>query len=303
MADSPTFLHRIAAAPISWGVCEVPGWGLQLPVERVLAEASALGFTAMERGALGWLPTEPVAQRAKLDEYGMRLLGGFVPLVLHAPEQRAEMLHRADRIAENMAASGGSCFVTAAVGSLEEWSRPVASEASWAELLANLARIDEICAGRGLTQAVHPHVDTLIETGEEVQRFLAGCSVRLCLDTGHLTIGGTDVVSIAREHIERIALVHLKDVDGDIAGRQRSGELDLMAATQAGLFPPLGDGMVPIAQVVTILEAAGYDGWYVLETDVALGHEPPVGAGPDRAVARSLDFLRAFDTAAAVAGP
>jgi hypothetical protein len=27
---------RIAAAPISWGVCEVPGWGHQMAAERVL---------------------------------------------------------------------------------------------------------------------------------------------------------------------------------------------------------------------------------------------------------------------------
>ena len=31
--------NRIAGAPISWGVCEVPGWGHQLPPERVLSAA------------------------------------------------------------------------------------------------------------------------------------------------------------------------------------------------------------------------------------------------------------------------
>ena len=30
-------VDRIAGAPISWGVCEVPGWGYQLTPERVLA--------------------------------------------------------------------------------------------------------------------------------------------------------------------------------------------------------------------------------------------------------------------------
>ena len=33
-----SFLDRVAGAPISWGVCEVPGWGVQLPAERVLSE-------------------------------------------------------------------------------------------------------------------------------------------------------------------------------------------------------------------------------------------------------------------------
>ena len=33
---------KIAAAPISWGVCEVPGWGHQMSPERVLKEMSDL---------------------------------------------------------------------------------------------------------------------------------------------------------------------------------------------------------------------------------------------------------------------
>ena len=37
---------NIASAPISWGVIEVPGWGLQLDRERVLSEMVSLGITA-----------------------------------------------------------------------------------------------------------------------------------------------------------------------------------------------------------------------------------------------------------------
>lgn len=33
--------HRLAGAPISWGVCEVPGWGLQLSPDRVLSSGSS----------------------------------------------------------------------------------------------------------------------------------------------------------------------------------------------------------------------------------------------------------------------
>lgn len=43
-------MKRIAAAPISWGVCEVPGWGVQLSCERVLGDAQRLGLTATEAG-------------------------------------------------------------------------------------------------------------------------------------------------------------------------------------------------------------------------------------------------------------
>jgi inosose dehydratase len=296
MTTRTAFMDRVAAAPISWGICEAPGWGLQLPVDRVLTEARELGIRAMEQGALGWLPTDPATQKAKLDEYGMQLLGGFVPLVLHDPAQRDETLAIAEQVASNMEAAGGSYFVSAVVGSYDDWFRPEMDDANWDELFANLERVDAICARHGLTQVVHPHVDTLIETADEFYRFLERSTVKFCFDTGHLTIGGVDVVRIAREHLDRIGIVHLKDVDSGVAARERAGELDLMEATQAGVFPSIGDGTVKIAEVVDVLESAGYDGWYVMETDVAITDgEPPAGEGPVRGVARSLAYLRTLE--------
>ena len=52
---------RIAGAPISWGVCEVPGWGHQLAPARVLAEMHEVGLAATEFGPEGFLPEDPVA--------------------------------------------------------------------------------------------------------------------------------------------------------------------------------------------------------------------------------------------------
>ena len=48
---------RIGIGPISWGVCEVPGWGVMLDADRVLAEMVSLGIDASELGAPGFLPT------------------------------------------------------------------------------------------------------------------------------------------------------------------------------------------------------------------------------------------------------
>ena len=54
-------IDRIAAAPISWGICEVPGWGLQMSPSRILGEMAELGITKTELGALGWLPDDVTA--------------------------------------------------------------------------------------------------------------------------------------------------------------------------------------------------------------------------------------------------
>ena len=58
------------------------------------------------------------------------------------------------------------------------------------------------------------------------------------------------------------------------------GELSLVAATQPGLFQPLGAGDARIDEIVRLLDAVGYERWLVLEQDQAItGTEPPVGRG------------------------
>jgi inosose dehydratase len=286
-------LDRLAGAPISWGVCEVPGWGPQLPPARVLGEMAGLGLRATELGPVGYLGSDPRAVRAQLAPFGLTLLGGFVPVVLHDAARRDDTRRAAHDAAALLAGAGAELFITAVVVD-EGWSpRVELGEDGWRNLVAGLAELDSICAGHGLTQVLHPHVGTLVETAADLRRVLDDSDVLWCLDTGHLAIGGTDPVAFARDHHDRIGHVHLKDVRMDIAARVSAGELDLQGATRLGLFSPLGQGDVPIAEVVATLGAVGYTGWYVLEQDVALsGEEPPPGAGPATEVGASLDYLQ-----------
>ena len=94
------FLDRVASAPISWGICEVPGWGAMLPTPRVLSEMSGLGLPATELGAPGFLPTSPEEVKATLAEYDMTLIGGFTPLVLHDPAFRDTAIAETRRVAD-----------------------------------------------------------------------------------------------------------------------------------------------------------------------------------------------------------
>jgi inosose dehydratase len=284
---------RIAGAPISWGVCEVPGWGEMLPPSRVLPEMRSLGLDATELGAPGFFPQEPEALRATLAKHEVTLLGGFVPLVLQDPDQRAEALRRATEAATVFAAHGGTTFVTAVVQDYG-WSRPVPLDASGMTVLGEgLAQVDAVCAEYGLTQVLHPHVDTLVESAHDVELALEHTDVLWCLDTGHLQIGGVDPVAFAREHGRRVGHVHLKDVDNAVAAKVLSRELSLLHGVQAGLFKPLGTGDVAIDDAVVALEELGYTGRYVLEQDTALTDGIPAeGTGPVEDVRRSLTFLR-----------
>lgn len=285
-------LDRVASAPISWGICEVPGWGAMLPTRRVLAEMAGLGLPATELGAPGFLPEDPAGVRSELSDFGMTLLGGFTPLVLHDRAVAAQTLDQARATARLFEAAGATKFVTAVIVD-PDWSTPrPLSPDEQRHLVAMLAAVDEICAEHGLEQVLHAHVQTLVETKDDVDRVLDACDVHWCLDTGHLAIGGVDPVAFAREAVDRVGHVHLKDVRLDLAGPVLARETSLMSATQAGLFTPLGEGDVDIAGVVTTLERAGYRGWYVIEQDTAITDGlPPEGEGPIEQVSASLRYL------------
>jgi inosose dehydratase len=285
-------LDRIGGAPITWGVCEVPGWGVMLPADRVLGEMRSLGITATELGAPGFLPEDPEALSEALTRKGMRLIGGFVPVVLHDPDARAATLAGAARTATLFADLGATMFVTAAVVDPGWATRFELSAPQWEHLVGMLDELDSLCAEHGLTQALHPHVGTLVETAADVERVLVRSGVRWCLDTGHLLIGGYDPARFAADAAGRVVHVHLKDVRSDVAARVRGGQLSIRDGVGEGLFCPLGDGDAPIIDTVDALETAGYQGWYVLEQDTDLGAtEPPPGTGPVEAARASLDYL------------
>ena len=89
---------------------------------------------------------------------------------------------------------------------------------------------------RGIRAVLHPHVGTMVEKKDEVNRVLDGSTIPLCLDTGHLLIGGTDPLELARAAADRIAHTHLKDVDADLAARVQSGELTYTQAVAQGMY-------------------------------------------------------------------
>lgn len=287
------FLSRVASAPISWGICEVPGWGAMLPTRRVLQEMSDLGFAATELGAPGFLPKEPDSVKALLAEFGMTLSGGFTPIEAHEASRREATLAHARATARLLEDSGATLFITAAIMD-PEWSIPrTMSTSEHRYMVETIALVDEICAEHGLVQVLHPHVQTMVESADDVNRMLDSCDVNWCLDTGHLAIGGIDPVQFAKDAFERVGHVHLKDVRLDMVPAVLKREVSLKAATQTGLFTQLGQGDVDIAGTIQALEKANYRGSYVIEQDMAIaGAVPAEGQGPGLEVQSSLKFLQ-----------
>ena len=287
-----TAQNKIAGAPISWGVCEVPGWGYQLPPDRVLTEMCEIGLAATELGPEGFLPAQPEAMADVLSRHRLHAIGGFTPLLLHRLDH--DPLGDVIEVLERYAATGARTLVLSADSGLAGYdTRPTLDEQGWATLLANLNRIDAVATEHDVRAVLHPHFGTMIEHGDEVQRVLEGSSISLCLDTGHLLIGGTDPAILAGQVPDRIAHTHFKDVDLAYARKVRAGRLTYTEAVREGMYRPLGTGDVDVAAIVEHLRGNGYDGWYTLEQDTVLT-QPPAGEGPVADVRTSVDYLRSL---------
>ena len=282
--------NRIAGAPISWGVCEVPGWGHQMPADRVLAEMREVGLAATELGPDGYLPADPGQLAELLRTHHLEAVGGFTPFVLHRPD--IDPMVELDRLLPGFVAARAGVMVLSADSGLSGYdSRPELDDDGWKRLLRNLDRVAGVVAEHGIRAVLHPHVGTMVETGPEVTRVLDGASIPLCLDTGHLLIGGTDPAELTRQVPERIAHTHLKDVDLAFAKKVQDGRLTYTDAVREGMYRPLGQGDVDVKAIVDRLASFGYDGWYTLEQDTILT-EAPHGEGPLADVRTSVDYLR-----------
>jgi inosose dehydratase len=282
---------KLAAAPISWGVCEVPDWGVQLAPRRVLADIAALGITATEAGPPGFLPADARDARRLLERERLRLVGGFVTAVLHEESRRRGEMAVVERQAAWLADAGAEVVVLAASSGASGYAAvPEMTDAQWRSLVAGVDAVGDIAARHGLAVAVHPHFGTMIERAHHVERFLAESAHDVCLDSGHLALGGADPAATARQAGRRVRHVHLKDVDEALARAVREGAISYNEGVRRGLYVALGDGAAGVAQVVALLRQAGYGGWYVLEQDVMLEREP--GDGPPEWVKRSVEYAR-----------
>jgi inosose dehydratase len=282
-------VDRIAGAPISWGLCEVPGWGYQLTPQRVLSEMQGLGLVATEFGPPGFLEADAEARITQLASYGLGAVGGFHVAVLHDPGH--DPVPGVDAfIDECLAAKADMVVLAAGTGQAGYDARPELDESGWQTLLTNLDRIADHAASRGVEASLHPHMGTMIESGPETLRVIEGSHIGLCVDTGHLAAAGSDPGAIVAASPDRVRHVHLKDVDSVLAERVVDGSLTFAEAVRAGLFVPLGKGSVDVTGIVDILESAGYQGWYVLEQDVMLPGVPD-GDGPVADVRQCLDYL------------
>lgn len=280
---SPSSGISIANAPVSYGAFEVTvGIDPNVPDGvQVLDEVAAAGYAGIDLGPIGFL--------GNADELGERLAArglGLAGAYLELPYAEPALLRDAR---PNLEAVLGlfdavAPFLTgpaprptlADAGSAQRRSRPGQSvtdpslghdAATWRRFKVGLDEVVARCRDRGYEPTLHPETGTYVEAPWEIERVLDLTDIGLCLETGHMLLGGGDPLAAARGWGSRINHVHLKDADRSVMAAMIADGAEASAIWSRGAFPTLGNGDLEADAVIAALADIGFAGWLVVEQD------------------------------------
>ena len=272
----------VANAPCSYGAFEITvGIDPNVPEGVELLDAvSDAGYSGIDLGPLGYLgDAENLPER--LHSRDLTLAGGYFEVAFSELETLPDELRRLDQLLDvfDAAANGAPPArpTLADAGSESRRHYPGRAQgdhtlgwddAGWARFADAMARLVERCRARGYEPTFHPHTATYIEAPWEIDRLLSVSDASVCLDTGHLLIGGGDPVQAVRDWGARINHVHLKDARLPVIGEIVADRAPVRAIWERGAFCRLGSGDVALDDVLAQLRAHDYRGWLVVEQDI-----------------------------------
>ncbi|RYC05907.1 sugar phosphate isomerase/epimerase family protein [Nocardioides zhouii] len=235
------------------------------PMARAIREIGALGYEGVEMfdGNVADFADRPQELLGVLDEAGVELVSVYTGGSFIYDEILPEELHRVTRAAELAQQFGASSLVVGGGARRASGTR----DSDYLALAGALDAVTDIAAAHGLDACYHPHLTTIVEGPDDLDRLMPHTRIGFCPDTGHLVAGGGDPAELIRRYSDRIRHVHLKDVRMD-----------------PFQFVPLGQGQIDFVEVASALEESGYDGWIVVELDAYDGD-------PRDAAALSKTFL------------
>jgi len=298
---------RVANAPVSFGVFELTVGKLSnLPgPEEILDAVAGAGYEGVDLGPLGYLGHKDELPD-RLGRRGLGLAGGWVQMRFSERDSFEEDLHILDRTLDVFSALADSGMeppkpTLADAGSPARVANPgrgkdqpeIGLDASgWSRLADGVTRVVDRCRSRGLEPTFHHHACTYVEAPHEIERLLELTDIGLCLDTGHLLLGGGDPVQALRDWGHRVNHLHVKDVRVEVLRKVIAERAGMEAVWSWGTFCELGTGDVDVDGFLSLVKAGGFSGWLVVEQDRIPQPDEPVDQAT-AAQARNRAFLAA----------
>jgi inosose dehydratase len=217
-------------------------------IERAVSDIAAAGYAGIEMfdGNLFDYADRPEELQGLLSDAGLELASAYTGGNFIYSEILDEELVRVSRAAKLAQLFGAGSLVVGGGARRSSGTRPEDYQA----LGSALDQVCDIAEAHGLVACYHPHLTTIVESPDELDRLMPLTRMAFCPDTGHLAAGGGDPAALIRSYGNRLQHVHLKDV--------RLEPLE---------FVPLGQGSIDFSDVLAAVHESGYDGWLMVELD------------------------------------
>jgi inosose dehydratase len=271
----------IANAPVSYGAFELTiGIDPNVPDgDTILDEVAGAGYAGIDLGPVGYLGAGSQLAPA-LRKRGLALAGGFLELPFDDDAAMKAAMPALDALLDVFDSLDHQPFkprpTLADIGSDARRGQPGRAagdrtfgldDEGWRRFAHGVEHAARHCRDRGFEPTFHHESGTRVEAVWEIEKVLELTTIGLCLDTGHLLVGGGDPVRAMRDWSGRINHLHIKDARRAVIDDIVHSGGNVMEIWKRPAFCRLGEGDVDVEGV---LDAAvkGYSGWLVVEQDV-----------------------------------
>lgn len=284
---------KLGIAPIAWTNDDMPDLGKENTFEQCVSEMALAGFTGSEIG--NKYPKDAAILKKALELRGIQICNCWFSsfLITKAYEEtEKEFIKQVDFLKE----MGAKVIGVAEQGhSIQGMDLPVfdgkyyMNDEEWDMLCSGLNKLGKIAKDKGLSLTYHHHMGTVVQTEEEVDRFMESTDpeyVSLLFDTGHFAYSGVDPLKMVTKYVNRIKHVHLKDIRSDVVRKVKEEHLSFLQGVRLGTFTVPGDGCIDFGPIFKVLEEAGYEGYMLVEAE-----QDPAKANPLEYAMKARKFI------------
>ncbi|CAG7653689.1 myo-inosose-2 dehydratase [Paenibacillus allorhizosphaerae] len=284
---------KYGISAINWVNEDILEMGDHYTAEQVLTDMSSLGYEGTE--FCRKFPRNTEALQSLLGSKNMVLTSQWKSVHFTDPSRREAELQAFRAHADFLKAMGCKYVVTCETGNaFEDLSQnsvriePLTDE-QWEHLVEGLHEAGRYCKDNGMKLVYHYHGETVVESGEEIERLMKSTDpelVHMLYDTGHAYFGGSDPLHILRTYYDRIAYIHLKDVRQEVLDWKRTQGVRFRDAVRKGVFTVPGDGCIDFGPIFRELKDRGYEGWMIIEAE-----QDPAIADPVKYARKAKEYI------------
>jgi len=172
---------------------------------------------------------------------------------------------------------GGSVLVVRPTPS--QWQQPLARDGAIEAVARCWDAVGSYARGRGIALALHVDFLSALRADGNLDRLLDATDPALAgvaLDTAELAVAGVDPLAFYRRYRDRVVHVQIKNArQADDRGEYALPHAELNLLRGGGSYGEqrwfhdldTPGGLVDVAQFVAELDASGYGGWRIVESD------------------------------------